>query len=34
VFPELPETSAEDEQAAIAAGQIRALRVDYAGRLA
>jgi len=30
-FPELPATSAEDERAAIDAGQIRAARIDYAG---
>jgi SAM-dependent methyltransferase len=32
-FPDLAETSEEDESAAIAAGQIRATRVDYVGRL-
>jgi SAM-dependent methyltransferase len=31
-FPDLAETSEEDESAAIAAGQIRATRVDYVGR--
>jgi len=32
-FPNLAETSAEDERAAIDAGQIRAARIDYVGRL-
>jgi SAM-dependent methyltransferase len=32
-FPDLAQTSEEDEWAAIEAGQIRATRVDYAGRL-
>ena len=32
LFPELAATSAEDEQDAIEAGQIRATRVDYVGR--
>jgi SAM-dependent methyltransferase len=32
-FPDLAETSEEDELAAIEAGQIRATRVDYVGRL-
>jgi SAM-dependent methyltransferase len=32
-FPDLAETTEEDEQAAIEAGQIRATRVDYVGRL-
>ena len=32
-FPELAETSEEDELEAIRAGQIRATRVDYAGKL-
>jgi SAM-dependent methyltransferase len=33
LFPALRGTRAEDEQAAIAAGRIRALRVDYSGTL-
>jgi SAM-dependent methyltransferase len=33
LFPDLPETSVEDELTAIEAGQIRATRVDYIGRL-
>jgi SAM-dependent methyltransferase len=32
-FPDLVQTSEEDERAAIAAGQIRATRVDYVGSL-
>jgi SAM-dependent methyltransferase len=32
-FPDLAQTSEEDERAAIEAGQIRATRVDYAGNL-
>jgi hypothetical protein len=32
-FPDLAETSEEEERAAIEAGQIRATRVDYAGKL-
>jgi SAM-dependent methyltransferase len=32
-FPDLAETSEEDERAAIEAGQIRATRVDYVGSL-
>lgn len=32
-FPDLAQTSAEDELAAIEAGEIRATRVDYVGRL-
>src|SRR5262245_24437177 len=32
-FPDLAETSIEDEQAAIDRGRIRATRVDYTGRL-
>jgi hypothetical protein len=32
-FPDLVQTSAEDELAAIEAGEIRATRVDYVGRL-
>jgi len=32
-FPDLAETSEDDERAAIAAGEIRATRVDYVGRL-
>lgn len=32
-FPDLAQTSEEDERAAIEAGQIRATRVDYVGRL-
>jgi SAM-dependent methyltransferase len=32
-FPDLAETAEEEEQAAIDAGQIRATRVDYVGRL-
>lgn len=34
VFADLEATSPEDEQAAIDAGEIRATRLDYAGRLA
>jgi SAM-dependent methyltransferase len=33
LFPELAEATEEDEAAAIEAGQIRATRVDYVGRL-
>ena len=32
-FPDLTDTSEEDEQAAIVAGEIRATRVDYVGRM-
>jgi SAM-dependent methyltransferase len=32
-FPDLAQTSEQDERAAIEAGQIRATRVDYVGRL-
>ena len=32
-FPNLAGTSEADEQAAIDAGQIRAVRIDYAGSL-
>jgi SAM-dependent methyltransferase len=32
LFPNLPKTSEEEELAAIAAGEIRATRVDYVGR--
>jgi SAM-dependent methyltransferase len=32
-FPDLAETREEDERAAIGAGQIRATRVDYVGRV-
>lgn len=33
LFPELSQTSEADERAAIEAGEIRALRVDYVGRV-
>jgi hypothetical protein len=33
LFPELGDTSEADELAAISAGRIRALRVDYVGRV-
>jgi SAM-dependent methyltransferase len=32
-FPDLPETSIDDEQAAIDAGAIKATRIDYVGRV-